>query len=153
MALSTIQATDLLAVARDYAAQPDEWPFAPRFDPAQRWYHRLAVTDEYEAWVLTWLPGQVTDLHDHGGSAGAFVVVSGTVTEQLVSGNRLVDRQYSAGQGHGFGHHYVHRVGNASERPAVTVHTYGPAIKAMTKYRLEAAGLVVESITRAGEDW
>lgn len=60
-----------LAIARRHAAHPDDWPFAPRFDPLRRWYHRLAEEPGAEVWLLTWLPGQETDLHDHGGSAGA----------------------------------------------------------------------------------
>jgi hypothetical protein len=64
---------DHVAIARDFAGRHDDWPLAPRFDPRQRWYHRLATTDQYEVWLLTWLPGQGTDLHDHGGCAGALV--------------------------------------------------------------------------------
>ncbi|GAA3271972.1 cysteine dioxygenase family protein [Dactylosporangium vinaceum] len=145
--------TDLLALARDYAAEPDEWPFAPRFDPARRWYGRLAAAPDHEVWLLTWLPGQGTDLHDHGGSAGAFTVVSGELVEQTVSGGELVSRVYREGQGHRFGAHFVHRIVNAGTRPAVTVHVYGPALTAMTRYRLHDGRLSVESITKAGADW
>ena len=42
------------------------------------------MTDDYEAWLLTWLPGQSTGLHDHGGSAGAFTVLSGVVEESTL---------------------------------------------------------------------
>ena len=62
--------TDLAGLARRYVAA--DWPFAPRFDPTQRWYQRLATADDHEAWVLTWLPGQGTDLHDHGGGGASF---------------------------------------------------------------------------------
>ncbi|MET0415887.1 MAG: cysteine dioxygenase, partial [Actinoplanes sp.] len=65
---------DHLAIANHYAAAPEQWPVAPRFNPSERWYHRLALTDDHEVWLLTWLPGQGTELHDHGGSAGAFHV-------------------------------------------------------------------------------
>src|SRR4051812_19245604 len=80
----TITESDHLAVARRYAERVDDWPFAPRFDPAQRWYKRLAGEDDLEVWALTWLPGQGTDLHDHGGSAGAIVVRTGELTEHTV---------------------------------------------------------------------
>src|SRR3954454_22768220 len=76
---------DHLAIAASYAAHPDEWPVAPRFNPVNRWYQRLAVADDHEIWLLTWLPGQATELHDHGGSAGAFHVFAGTLTEDTVS--------------------------------------------------------------------
>lgn len=76
---------DHLAIAGRYAAAPEQWPVAPRFNPIDRWYHRLAVADDHEVWLLTWLPGQGTDLHDHGGSAGAFLVFDGTLTEETVT--------------------------------------------------------------------
>jgi hypothetical protein len=147
------RATDLLSIARTYAAEPDEWPFAPRFDPVRRWYGRLAVADDHEVWLLTWLPGQGTDLHDHGGSSGAFTVVSGELVEQTVRGGELADTVYREGEGHRFGAHFVHRIVNAGRRPAVTVHAYGPALTAMTRYRLHDGRLSVESITKAGADW
>ncbi|MFC8849394.1 MULTISPECIES: cysteine dioxygenase [unclassified Micromonospora] len=62
---------DLLAVAARYAADQAGWPVPLRFDPEQRWYARLAVAADHEVWALSWLPGQGTDLHDHGGSSGA----------------------------------------------------------------------------------
>jgi hypothetical protein len=83
---------DHLATARRYAANPHDWPLAPRFNPHERWYHRLAAGPDGEVWVLTWLPGQATDLHDHGGSAGAFLVVSGALTEHTFAADRH-DRQ------------------------------------------------------------
>jgi hypothetical protein len=32
------------------------------YDPVARYYVRLAREPEFEAWLLTWLPGQGTDL-------------------------------------------------------------------------------------------
>jgi mannose-6-phosphate isomerase-like protein (cupin superfamily) len=153
MSLVTANRADLLSVARRYAADPNEWAFAPRFDPRERWYARLAATDDYEVWLLTWLPGQGTDLHDHGGSAGAFVVVEGEVVEQTVRDGALLDRTLGRGAQRPFGAHHVHRVVNAASRPAVTIHVYGPALRAMTRYRLDEGALTVESVTRAGADW
>jgi predicted metal-dependent enzyme (double-stranded beta helix superfamily) len=154
MMLSTVRrTTDLLAVARHHAARPDDWPFAPRYDPSERWYSRLLVEEEHEVWLLTWLPGQGTDLHDHGGSAGAFTVVSGEIVEQTIQGGELVDTTFAEGGGHQFGAHHVHRVVNAGTRPAVTVHVYGPALRAMTRYQLREGRLTIESVARAGADW
>ncbi|WP_432977953.1 cysteine dioxygenase [Dactylosporangium sp. CA-233914] len=153
VAITAARATDFLSLARAHAAAPVDWPFAPRFDPVRRWYGRLAVTDDHEIWLLTWLPGQGTDLHDHGGSAGAFTVVSGELVEQTVRGGALVSSAFGPGEGHRFGPHYVHRIVNAGARPAVTVHAYGPALTAMTRYRLHDGRLSVESITKAGADW
>ncbi|RZU51804.1 cysteine dioxygenase type I [Krasilnikovia cinnamomea] len=149
---------DHLAVARRYADDPVAWPVAPRFSATGRWYARIAEHREYEVWLLTWLPGQGTDLHDHGGSAGALHVVSGSLVEDVVApvadgGFRMNVRHLDAGIGHAFGPRYVHRIVNRSRRPAVSVHVYGPALTSMTRYRLSAVGLEVAEVERAGVQW
>jgi len=147
---------DLAALALRYVHHPDDWPFAPRFDPVQRWYARLAVAADHEVWLLTWLPGQSTDLHDHGGSAGAFAVLSGVLTEHTVApGTRpaLVPAPQPAGAVRAFGPRHVHRIVNAGDRQAVSVHAYAPALRSMTRYRLDGSGLGVVAEERAGEDW
>ncbi len=149
----------MLHVARQYAADPDAWPLAPRFDPVQRWYHRLATHDDYEVWLLTWLPGQGTDLHDHGDSAGAFVVVRGELTEEVVvaAGGAqppaLAQVRHARGDGRAFDRYHVHRIINAGTTPAVSVHVYGPALKTMRRYRWREEGLVVAEVEKAGVDW
>lgn len=40
-----------------------------------RRYARLLVTPAYDAWLIEWDPDANLDLHDHGGSSGAFHVV------------------------------------------------------------------------------
>jgi rhodanese-related sulfurtransferase len=45
--------TDHLALAEWYAAAPNQWPVAPRFNPRQRWYHRISHTADHEVWLLT----------------------------------------------------------------------------------------------------
>jgi hypothetical protein len=152
-------AVDHLATARRYAAHPEDWPFAPRFDPVQRWYHRLVAEPDAEVWLLSWLPGQHTDLHDHGGSCGAFVVVSGLLTEYTATTRpgggspRLLDSTLSAGHGRSFGPHHIHQLANAGTQPAVSLHVYGPALREMTRYRVEENRLVVTAVERAGADW
>jgi predicted metal-dependent enzyme (double-stranded beta helix superfamily) len=36
----------------------------------------------YEIWLLSWLPGQITPIHDHGGALTVTTVLSGTVLEE-----------------------------------------------------------------------
>ena len=149
---------DHLALATRYAAEPEEWPVAPRYSPVSRWYHRLHVADDHEVWLLTWLPGQGTDLHDHGGSAGAFHVFSGTLTEDTVSipaggAPRIVGRELGEGAGRRFGPRHIHRVTNRSARPAVSIHVYSPVLTTMTRYQLGADGLQVRAVERAGVQW
>ena len=149
---------DHLATAARYAADPDAWPVAPRYNAVDRWYHRLAQEPDHEVWLLTWLPGQGTDLHDHGGSAGAFHVFSGTLTEDTVATGadgapRITARELGEGAGRRFGTRHIHRITNRSNRPAISIHAYGPALTTMTRYRIGAAGLDVVTVERAGAQW
>ncbi|MGI5521070.1 cysteine dioxygenase [Micromonospora sp. CA-259024] len=143
---------DLLAVAARWA-DPAGWPVTLRFDPAERWYARLAVADDHEVWALSWLPGQGTDLHDHGGSAGAFRVVDGALTEETVTGDRLRPRLLPAGTGRRFGPRHVHQVTNRGEQPGVSVHVYRPALVRMTRYHLLDGRLRVAEVAEAGRSW
>ena len=145
-----------LAIAARYAAAPHLWPVAPRFNPIRRWYHRLAEQPEYEVWLLTWLPGQETDLHDHGGSAGAFHVMSGSLVEDTVTAGtppRITGREWGEGAGRRFGNRHIHRIANRSGRPAISVHVYGPALTTMTRYRIGPDGLGVVTVEQAGVQW
>ncbi|BCJ52726.1 cysteine dioxygenase [Actinoplanes sp. NBRC 14428] len=149
---------DHLAIAQRYAGSPETWPVAPRFHAAERWYHRLAEEPDHEVWLLTWLPGQGTDLHDHGGSAGAFHVFSGTLVEDTVAvppgrSPRITARELGEGAGRRFGTRHIHRITNRSNRPAISIHAYGPALTTMTRYRLGAGGLEVVTVERAGAQW
>ena len=148
---------DHLAVARRYAARPDHWPLAPRFNPVHRWYHRLAVEADVEVWLLTWLPGQATDLHDHGGSSGAFFVIAGNLTERTIAGPdgraQPTDTTLPARRGRSFGPHHIHQITNTGPRPAISLHVYGPALREMTRYHIEDGRLIVTAVDRAGADW
>ena len=148
----------LADIALGYAADPHAWPVRPCFDPEQRWYHRISRTHDHEAWLLTWLPGQGTDLHDHGGSSGAITVLSGSLTEDSVTTPaggpaRIVGRELGEGAGRRFGSRHVHRITNRSSRPAVSIHVYGPALSTMTRYRLGFEGLEVLQVEKAGVQW
>jgi predicted metal-dependent enzyme (double-stranded beta helix superfamily) len=156
LALHTRNVPDLGGLAEWYAARRDEWAVTPRFDPDRRWYARLAGTGDHEAWLLTWLPGQATELHDHGGSAGAFTVLEGRLTEQLPIGRtdvRFVDRGYGIGATRPFGPRHVHRIVNAGTAPAVSLHVYAPALTRMTRYTLTDGRLEVTAVEREGADW
>jgi hypothetical protein len=111
-----------------------------------------------QIWLLSWLPGQGTDLHDHGSSAGAFAVARGTLTERVVGARsgeavRQSTTDLAAGRLRYFGPHYVHRVTNALAEPAVSLHVYAPALRWMNTYRVERGSLVRTGTERAGVDW
>jgi hypothetical protein len=147
---------DLAGLAAWYVEHRDRWPVPPRFAADRRWYARIGRSHDHEAWLLTWLPGQHTDLHDHGGSAGAFAVLDGRLTEQLPIGRdevRLIDRGYRTGAVRPFGPRHVHRIVNTDPVPAVSLHVYAPALSRMTRYELSGGRLLVTSVEREGADW
>ncbi len=87
------------------------------------------------------MPGQGTDWHDHGGSAGAFVVLSGTLTEEhaAVAASavpRVVPtaRELITGTLRSFGRKHIHKVTNNALEPAVSLHVYSPALVEMNNY-------------------
>jgi Cysteine dioxygenase type I len=138
-------------IARSLAGQEDLW--RPRIRYAEpRYYTRLAGGRRWEAWLLTWLPGQSTGLHDHGGSGGAFAVLSGAVDETLPVEGHLLTRRYRAGQVRAFDSVHVHDVA-ARGGPAVTLHVYTPRLTTMTRYLLDRGNLVPLVVEAAGEDW
>jgi predicted metal-dependent enzyme (double-stranded beta helix superfamily) len=111
-----------------------------------------------QIWLLSWLPGQGTDLHDHGSSAGAFAVASGSLTERVVAGRSRgpvteTATDLDAGRVRYFGPHYVHQVTNAGTAPAVSLHVYAPALRWMNTYRVSDGALVRTGTERAGVDW
>ncbi len=145
----------LAARVRRLTETPAEWVTRVRLDPEGRWYERIACDDGYEAWLISWLPGQSTGFHDHGGSAGAFGVVWGALDERVLpsgGGGALVS-QVRAGEVRSFSPRYVHDVGNAATASvAVSVHAYSPPLSAMTRYDVTPGGLAVAGTEGAG-DW
>jgi hypothetical protein len=140
-------ARQLADVVRRLAKSPADWLARVRLNPAGRWYERIHFDDRYEAWVISWLPGQATGFHDHGGSAGAFAVVWGTLMERRVVGGMLTGqvlaKPIGAGGSRAFGPRYIHDVRNtAASVVAVSVHAYSPPMARMTLYDLTPGGLV-----------
>jgi predicted metal-dependent enzyme (double-stranded beta helix superfamily) len=147
-------AASILQVARAVATDPRGWQRVLRFDPAKRWYLQLSVQDDHEVWLLSWLPGQHTGWHDHGGSAGVFVVACGALREDTTRpGGRVATRSLTTGQHRAFGPQHVHNVGNISGQPAVSVHVYSPPLKCMNRYELAGGRLSLLRSHRAGGGW
>ena len=144
-----------------------DWRRTVRFDPAQRWYARIAATDTYEAWLLSWLPGQRTGPHDHGGSAGAFLVLQGELDETAYGTARITEapgatgavaatastRLLVAGAVRRFGERHIHDVRAAGPVPAVSLHVYAPALTRMTRYDWDGERLMARATEAAGADW
>jgi hypothetical protein len=160
------------ALAVALALRTDLWQPLARFRDESRWTALLepgqvapaldpslhAELDGAQIWLLTWLPGQGTPLHDHGSSAGAFAVARGTLTERVVAevrGRRVHEStaHLDAGRLRYFGPHYVHQVTNTADEAAVSVHVYAPALRLMNTYRVTRGRLVRTGTERAGVDW
>ncbi|GAA2398993.1 hypothetical protein GCM10010191_02220 [Actinomadura vinacea] len=131
------------------AAAPDDWLPRVRLSPQGRWYERLHNDGETEIWLISWLPGQTTGLHDHGGSRGAFAVALGALEERDLGGSR----QVTNGQTRAFGADYIHEVHNTSTAPAVSVHVYSPPLSTMNRYELNGSGELVPLIEEKAEQW
>jgi predicted metal-dependent enzyme (double-stranded beta helix superfamily) len=151
---------NLVEIATRLAEQTELWEPLVRYDPISRYYARLANEPDFEAWLLTWVPGQGTDWHDHGGSSGAFVVVRGELTERTATVNPLAPpkidpepRALSEGALRAFGTKHIHRVTNSRVEPAVSVHVYSPALVEMTTYAEDGPRLWEISSQLIGVDW
>ena len=146
------------SLAMTLAACPERWRPLVDYRTDTRWYRLLEQTGQHEVWLLSWLPGQGTDLHDHGPASGAFAIAAGTLTERVVAvkpGRPPVEvtRELAVGRCRAFGPHYVHQVTNFGAVPAVSVHVYTPALRVMNRYRLESSGLRHLAVEQAGVDW
>ncbi|MEW1907563.1 cysteine dioxygenase family protein [Kitasatospora sp. NPDC085895] len=144
----------LRAIVRDLAEQPDRWIHRVRLATGDRWYERLVSAEDHEVWLISWLPGQSTGFHDHGGSRGAFAVALGELEELSLGGpeDGLLVRRVAPGAVRAFGAAYLHDVRNTSAGPAVTIHAYSPPLSGMTRYDLRAGGLV-RTAEEGPEQW
>ena len=154
-------AINLAETARRLAGDRALWAGLVDFDPISRYYARVAAEADHEAWLLTWLPGQGTEWHDHGQSAGSFVVLQGQLSER-VADLGAPDRtpqvggevgRLRAGQQRTFGRRYVHHVSNEGPDPAVSLHVYSPRLTEMTTYALSGTSLRPVDLQQKGVDW
>lgn len=118
---------------------------------SQRWFTRIHGDEELDVWLISWVPGHPTELHDHGGSLGALTVVSGSLNEYRWDGRALRRRRLDAGDQAGFPLGWVHDVVWAPRpvtvpvtglpgasagpaQPTLSVHAYSPPLTAMSYY-------------------
>jgi hypothetical protein len=138
-------------------------PAAGRFPNDERWSHRLYADDDLDLWLISWVPGQSTVLHDHGGSLGALTVLSGALRERRWTGSDLRERILRAGDQAAFPLGWVHDVerapGDATNLgpmdPTLSVHAYSPPLTAMSYYEPTGRGPLRRThteLTTAGDD-
>jgi hypothetical protein len=78
------QSLDLVKTLEDLVrdsgrAFRDRAVFQPASEPHRE---RMHIAPDFEVWMLSWLPGHATAIHDHGGAVTATTVLSGTVLEE-----------------------------------------------------------------------
>jgi rhodanese-related sulfurtransferase len=144
--LATTQSGDLitrapaeLAKIVETAAASNEWVGRVRLSADRRWYERIYQSQDYDLWVISWLPGQSTGFHDHGGSSGAFIVATGVLEELGPDGHTYLAER---GKARSFGPDYAHDVRNASNAPAISIHAYSPPLTGMNEYELDGGQLI-----------
>jgi uncharacterized NAD(P)/FAD-binding protein YdhS len=105
-------------------------------------YNRATVVlrDQYELLVMTWLNGQSSVPHDHGGSICAMLTVRGQAVEGTysVAPDGYVDPEYEnvfvAGQVTAGEDAAVHTVSNPGNEVLVTVHIYSPPLRDFMRF-------------------
>ncbi len=117
----------------------------------ERWFTRIHGDEALDIWLISWVPGHATELHDHGGSIGALTVLSGSLNEFRWGGRRLRRRRLDAGDQAGFPLGWVHDVVWAprpastpkvvvsavpAAQPTLSVHAYSPPLTAMSYYEV-----------------
>ncbi len=138
-------------------ATPAEWVARVRLDVEGRWYERIHMGDAFEVWLISWMPGQATGFHDHGGSNGAFGVAWGDLDEcevpRIAGAGEVRVNRIGSGRVRSFGPRHVHDVRNsATASVAVSVHAYSPPLAEMTRYDLTPSGLLACG-SEGSADW
>ncbi|AXG78176.1 cysteine dioxygenase [Streptomyces paludis] len=140
-----VTVADFVGLARTVAADRAQWAPLVQYDATSRWYHRLRTGPGYEVWLLSWVPGQGTDLHDHGRSSGVLTVLEGELTERSEGGSRVLapgaERVVAPGQ--------AHEMVNASLEPAVSLHIYYPGLTEMPMHTTAAVAAASEDVVPA----
>ncbi|MCC9311759.1 cysteine dioxygenase family protein [Kitasatospora sp. RB6PN24] len=121
-------------LVREIAADRDRWAPLVRYDALTRWYARLETGPGYEVWLLSWLPGQSSGLHDHGAATGVLTVVQGELAEHSRGDGGSGSRVLRPGRHRVFSAGYLHEVVNATLEPAVSIHLYAPGLTEMNQY-------------------
>jgi predicted metal-dependent enzyme (double-stranded beta helix superfamily) len=109
---------------------------AQREGDAQKSQRHLLAADPFGRYAiasLVWLPGQMSPVHAHHTWCG-YVVIDGALSEAIYDWNETEDyaipsrtqaRESGAVSYTRAGRGCIHRLGNASDAPAISLHVYG----------------------------
>jgi mannose-6-phosphate isomerase-like protein (cupin superfamily) len=153
-AVGRLTTAELAALVQQVAAEPAHWQAQLRFGAEERWWTRLHSDEAVDIWLLTWVRDTATDLHDHGDSAGAFIVVAGDLEEvrPVAATAELASTQVSAGDVREVPRGVVHDVRSPSLLPAISIHAYSPPLREMTFYEQGNGGTQpVRTVATAAE--
>lgn len=135
---------DLAELVRTIAGAPELWQSRVRIpaDGEDRWWTRLSGDRRVDVWLLSWLPDQATELHDHGASSAAFTVLSGQLAEvRADAGGRRTTYARKPGSVTWIAPGVVHDVRGSGAGPSVSIHAYSPPLRRMTYYETSGQGL------------
>ena len=110
----------------------DLLPWADYDHPAADSYGRRPVyqSDCFEVMVMSWLPGDMSTIHDHGHTQWGAVKVYGPaehatfrIEEDVLSTTSR--KRFAPGDVVGVSHSFIHQMGNPTEEPFLSLHIYG----------------------------
>src|SRR4029077_6186109 len=121
---------ELIRLVRATTADTHRWQSVLRLpDGKDRWWTLLSTNDDVDVWLLSWRPGQATDLHDHGSSAAAFTVICGELNEVRIDPQgRAPSPRRPAGTAASLAPGVIHDVSGAGIDAAVSIHAYSPPL-------------------------
>jgi predicted metal-dependent enzyme (double-stranded beta helix superfamily) len=132
---------ELTELVKKLADTPALWTPLVRHDPDQRTYEQLLLDEHLEVWLISWMSGHDTGFHDHGGSSGAGMVVTGKLREErLRIGGPPSSAELRAGDTFAFDATDIHRVLHPGGDPAVSIHAYSPPLNHTGSYVIEPSG-------------
>jgi predicted metal-dependent enzyme (double-stranded beta helix superfamily) len=137
-----VRLDELSELVRAVSGDPGIWQSRLQIPAGtDRWWTRLSADERVDLWLLSWLPGHRTELHDHGSSAAAFSVVRGELVE-LRTGLAGSRKRYLRAPGAvtALAPGVIHDVRGAGTGPAVSIHAYSPPLRQMNYYGNGADG-------------
>jgi predicted metal-dependent enzyme (double-stranded beta helix superfamily) len=130
-----LEPPELAALAQRIAAEPSLWRPLVRHELSGRGHEQLYLDAYVGVWVISWMPGHDTGLHDHEWSNGGVAVAEGTILEERARWGMPPHRvEAKAGDTFCLTDTEIHRMANISDAPAVTIHAYSPPIDRMGLY-------------------
>jgi hypothetical protein len=125
----------LLRTARLFASDPELSNLVDHRSGERRWVE-LDSSPYLQIWLHSWPAGAETGWHDHDESAGAFLAVSGTFSEQTALGDDHIQTTFIGGQGRPFPPWHFHNVSNVGLDTAFSVHLFTPRLTRTPRYAL-----------------